>query len=82
MEDVAKDLANGEIPSEKIAKLVADGIYSGCSNATLKYIENLMNKNGKFKDKKYLQEFIRNLVNFHKELCVIYFFKKKILKHH
>ena len=41
---IAGDLSNGEIPNEKIAKLIFEGTYNGCANATNNYIKEKMNK--------------------------------------
>ena len=40
--DIAKDLALGKVPNEKISKLIIDGVYNGCSSTTLDYVNKVM----------------------------------------
>ena len=78
--DIAQDLANGEIPGEKIAKLVTEGAYNGCTKGTLQYIENIMNTNEKFKDRKFLKGLLLNLGKYTQDVGRDFIFQKKDLK--
>ena len=78
--DIVRDLANGEIPGEKIAKLVTEGAYNGVIKGSLQYIENIMNANEKFKDKKFLKGLLLNLGEFTQDVGLDLIFQKQDLK--
>ena len=57
LKDIGSDITKGEIPVDKIAKMAFEGGYNGCSNATNKYIKELVEK--KIPNKKLTKEFIK-----------------------
>ena len=67
LQEIGKDLATGKNPSEKITKLILDGAYNGCSNASLEYINKKMGEK-KLLNKKFVQGALKTIGNFSKEV--------------
>ena len=59
LKDIGSDITKGEIPMEKIAKMVYEGGYNGLSIATNKYVKEKVEK--VFPKKKYTKEAIKGL---------------------
>ena len=78
--EIVQDISNGEIPNEKIAKLVGEGAYNGVANASLSYIENIMNKNKddqNNKNSKNFKPFVLGMGKFMKSVGDEVIFKKE-----
>lgn len=66
--DIVQDLAKGEDPSNKIMKLVGEGLYNGVTNASLDYIKSSMNKSEKYKNSKFIKPAVIGVSKFIKDV--------------
>jgi len=61
--EIGEDICVGKDPSEKITKLVLDGVYNGCCKASIDYINEKMAEK-KYLDKKFVRGALNTLGNF------------------
>ena len=78
LNEIGKDLVTGKIPSEKIMKLIVDGTYNGCSNASLEYLNQKMGEKKTLK-KQFFEGAIKTIGNFSKEVTKDVLMNKDLL---
>ena len=78
LNEIGKDLVTGKIPSEKIMKLIVDGTYNGCSNASLEYLNQKMGEKKTLK-KQFFEGAIKTIGNFSKEMTKDVLMNKDLL---